>query len=65
MNSIIQCLSNTPPLAEYCVTDKYKNYVSRNNKTRGEIVDEVAALIKMLWTGGYKYVASRDLKVKK
>uniref|UniRef100_A0A1A9VF11 Ubiquitin carboxyl-terminal hydrolase n=1 Tax=Glossina austeni TaxID=7395 RepID=A0A1A9VF11_GLOAU len=62
MNSIIQCLSNTPPLAEYCVTDKYKNYVSRNNKTRGEIVDEVAALIKMLWTGGYKYVASRDLK---
>uniref|UniRef100_A0A1B0BMZ2 Ubiquitin carboxyl-terminal hydrolase n=1 Tax=Glossina palpalis gambiensis TaxID=67801 RepID=A0A1B0BMZ2_9MUSC len=62
MNSIIQCLSNTPSLAEYCITDKYKNYVSRNNKTRGEIVDEVAAIIKMLWTGGYKYVASRDLK---
>uniref|UniRef100_A0A1A9WJT6 Ubiquitin carboxyl-terminal hydrolase n=1 Tax=Glossina brevipalpis TaxID=37001 RepID=A0A1A9WJT6_9MUSC len=62
MNSIIQCLSNTPQLAEYCLTDRYKKYVSRTNKTKGQIVDEVAALIKMLWTGNYKCVASRDLK---
>lgn len=63
MNSIIQCLSNTPQLAEYCITDKYKNYISRNNKTKGQIVEEVAALIKVLWNGNYKCVASKDLRV--
>ncbi|XP_065355308.1 ubiquitin carboxyl-terminal hydrolase 8 isoform X2 [Calliphora vicina] len=62
MNSIIQCLSNTPQLAEYCITDKYKNYISRNNKTKGQIVEEVAALIKVLWNGNYKCVASKDLR---
>ncbi|XP_075146576.1 ubiquitin specific protease 8 isoform X1 [Haematobia irritans] len=62
MNSILQCLSNTPQLAEYCITDKYKNYVSRNNKTKGQIVEEVAALIKVLWNGNYKCVASKDLR---
>uniref|UniRef100_T1PIN0 ubiquitinyl hydrolase 1 n=1 Tax=Musca domestica TaxID=7370 RepID=T1PIN0_MUSDO len=62
MNSILQCLSNTPQLAEYCITDKYKNYISRNNKTKGQIVEEVAALIKVLWNGNYKCVASKDLR---
>lgn len=62
MNSIIQCLSNTPQLTEYCITDKYKNYISRSNKTKGHIVEEVAALIKVLWNGNYKCVASKDLR---
>lgn len=63
MNSILQCLSNTPQLADYCITDKYKNYISRSNKTKGQIVEEVAALIKVLWNGHYKCVASKDLRV--
>ncbi|XP_011189525.2 ubiquitin carboxyl-terminal hydrolase 8 isoform X1 [Zeugodacus cucurbitae] len=62
MNSIIQCLSNTPQLTEYCITDKYKNYISRSNKTKGHIVEEMAALIKVLWNGNYKCVASKDLR---
>nr|AAM52759.1 SD04548p [Drosophila melanogaster] len=62
MNSILQCLSNTPQLTEYCISDKYKNYISRSNKTNGQVIEEVAALIKELWNGQYKCVASRDLR---
>ncbi|XP_017849882.1 ubiquitin carboxyl-terminal hydrolase 8 isoform X2 [Drosophila busckii] len=62
MNSIIQCLSNTAQLADYCISDKYKKQISRNNKTNGEVIEEVAALIKELWNGQYKCVASRDLR---
>lgn len=62
MNSILQCLSNTQPLTEYCLTDKYKSYISRANKTNGQVVEEVAALIKVLWNGNYKCVASKDLR---
>lgn len=63
MNSILQCLSNTPQLMEFCISDKYKNYISRRNKTNGQVIEEVAALIKELWNGQYKCVASRDLRV--
>jgi len=63
MNSILQCLSNTPQLTEYCISDKYKNNISRSNKTNGQVIEEVAALIKELWNGQYKCVASRDLRV--
>ncbi|KRG01703.1 ubiquitin carboxyl-terminal hydrolase 8 isoform X2 [Drosophila mojavensis] len=62
MNSILQCLSNTPQLMEFCVSDKYKNYICRRNKTNGQVIEEVAALIKELWNGQYKCVASRDLR---
>ncbi|XP_034663563.1 ubiquitin carboxyl-terminal hydrolase 8 isoform X1 [Drosophila subobscura] len=62
MNSILQCLSNTPQLTEYCISDQYKNYISRSNKTNGQVIEEVAALIKVLWNGQYKCVASRDLR---
>lgn len=63
MNSILQCLSNTPQLREYCVSDMYKNNISRRNKTNGQVIEEVAALLKELWNGQYKCVASRDLRV--
>lgn len=63
MNSILQCLSNTPQLREYCVSDMYKTNISRRNKTNGQVIEEVAALLKELWNGQYKCVASRDLRV--
>ncbi|XP_017034398.1 ubiquitin carboxyl-terminal hydrolase 8 isoform X2 [Drosophila kikkawai] len=63
MNSILQCLSNTVQLTEYCISDKYKDYISRSNsRTNGHVIEEVAALIKELWNGQYKCVASRDLR---
>jgi len=48
---------------EFCVSNKYKNYISRQNKTNGQIIEEVAELLKVLWNGQYKCVASRDLRV--
>lgn len=64
MNSILQCLSNTVQLTEYCISDKYKEYISRgNSRTNGQVIEEVAALIKELWNGQYKCVASSDLRV--
>lgn len=35
--------------------------ISRNSKTHGKIVEEVAAVIKAL-AEGYKYISSKDLK---
>lgn len=48
---------------EYCVSDMYKKNISRRNKTNGQVIEEVAALLKELWNGQYKCVASRDLRV--
>ncbi|PSN37265.1 hypothetical protein C0J52_17324 [Blattella germanica] len=63
MNSIIQCINNTTPLAFYFCEDKYRKNVNHyNNSTRGEVAEEVAVLIKALWSGQYRSVACRDLK---
>lgn len=62
MNSIMQCLSNTTALVEYFVTHSYRKHINRSNKTQGRIVEEVAALIKVLWNGQYKYISSKDLR---
>ena len=59
MNAIVQCLSNTDPLAEYMVTDLYKNAInrhkfsSRNFSSQGEITEKFASLLKCLWNGQY------------
>jgi len=59
MNAIVQCLSNTDPLAEYMVTDVYKNDINRQKLTsrtfssHGEITEQFAGLLKCLWRGQY------------
>ncbi|KAK7866294.1 hypothetical protein R5R35_007122 [Gryllus longicercus] len=62
MNSIIQCLSNTTPLAKYFVSGQYRNDINRHNETRGEIAEEVAAVVRALWSSSYKCIATRDLR---
>lgn len=62
MNSILQCLSNTSPLVEYFVTDMYRKHINLGNKTQGRVAKEVAALIRELWTGQCRYIASKDLR---
>ena len=59
MNAIVQCLSNTDQLAEYMVTDYYKNDINRhklsarNFSSRGEITEQFAIMLKCLWNGQY------------
>ncbi|XP_058821827.1 ubiquitin carboxyl-terminal hydrolase 8 isoform X2 [Topomyia yanbarensis] len=62
MNSILQCLSNTTFLTEYFVGGTFKGHLNRENKTRGRIAEEVAAVIYALWTGKYKCIASKNLR---
>ncbi|XP_067631388.1 ubiquitin carboxyl-terminal hydrolase 31 [Eurosta solidaginis] len=57
MNAVLQCLSHTDILAEYFVLDQYKADLKRRNKinsrkfgTRGELTEQLANVLKALWT---------------
>lgn len=57
MNAVIQCLSNTDLFAEYFVADFYKidrkkhcKVNSRTGATRGEVTEQLAGLLKSLWS---------------
>ena len=65
MNSIIQCLSNTTHLAKYFMDNLYADDLNTNNdnNTQGQVVEEVAQVIKALWRGQYKSISPLDLKV--
>ncbi|XP_046489132.1 ubiquitin carboxyl-terminal hydrolase 8 isoform X5 [Neodiprion pinetum] len=64
MNSIIQCLSNTTSLARYFIHGLYTDDLNtKNKKTQGQVVEEVAQVIKALWCGHYRSISPRDLKV--
>lgn len=60
-----QCLSNTPPLTEYFLNDKYQEELNFDNPLgmRGEIAKSYAELIKQMWSGKYSYVTPRAFKV--
>ncbi|XP_030073101.1 ubiquitin carboxyl-terminal hydrolase 15 isoform X2 [Microcaecilia unicolor] len=64
MNSAIQCLSNTPPLTEYFLNDKYQDELNLDNPLgmRGEIAKSYAEHIKQMWSGKYSYVTPRVFK---
>ncbi|KAF4079160.1 hypothetical protein AMELA_G00189890 [Ameiurus melas] len=64
MNSALQCLSNSPPLTEYFLEDKYEAEINRENPLgmRGEIAEAFADLIKQMWLSRSSYVAPRTFK---
>ncbi|XP_059475384.1 ubiquitin carboxyl-terminal hydrolase 8 [Neocloeon triangulifer] len=62
MNSIVQCISNTHELMKYFCEGSYRNEVNTTTRTRGQIVEELAVVIRALWAGEYRTVACRDFK---
>uniref|UniRef100_A0A8C3FWA2 Ubiquitin carboxyl-terminal hydrolase 4 n=1 Tax=Chrysemys picta bellii TaxID=8478 RepID=A0A8C3FWA2_CHRPI len=64
MNSALQCLSNTPPLTEYFLEDRYEAEINHDNPLgmRGEIAEAYAELIKQMWSGRHSHVAPRMFK---
>ena len=60
MNAILQCLSNTDQLAEYFVTDQYKNdlnqqkLATRSFGSQGDVTEQFAILLKCLWNCQYE-----------
>ncbi|XP_018619567.1 ubiquitin carboxyl-terminal hydrolase 8 isoform X3 [Scleropages formosus] len=64
MNSILQCLCNTPALAEYFIKNFYQEDINRANILghKGEVAEEFGVIIKALWSGQYKCITPRDFK---
>ncbi|KAH3764859.1 ubiquitin carboxyl-terminal hydrolase 15 [Pelomyxa schiedti] len=64
MNSAIQCLSNTALLTQYFLSDSYKKDLNTKNPLgmKGQIAEQYAKVIKLLWSGKYSSIAPRDLK---
>lgn len=60
MNAVLQCLSHTDVLAEYFVLDQYKADLCKKYKlnskkygTKGEITEQLALLLKAIWSCQY------------
>jgi len=63
MNSILQCVSNTPPLAHYFVSRGFEEDVNdKFSKTRGHIASEFAEVLKTLWASQFKSISASDFK---
>ncbi|KAL7981585.1 hypothetical protein Chor_005673 [Crotalus horridus] len=50
MNSILQCLSNTKELRDYCLQSQYVRDLNNNSRMQMSLMTEFAKLIQMLWT---------------
>ncbi|KAM3623620.1 uncharacterized protein V6R79_013376 [Siganus canaliculatus] len=73
MNAVVQCLSNTDLLAEYLGLEQYKSDVcqGRGNRevkdeerqgARGEVTEQLASLVRALWTLDYTPQLSVEFK---
>jgi len=70
MNAVLQCLCHTDILAEYFVMDMYKADLSRRNKlnskkygTKGEVTEQLAILLKAIWSCQYDPELSKEFKL--
>uniref|UniRef100_A0A8C9WNU0 Ubiquitin carboxyl-terminal hydrolase n=1 Tax=Scleropages formosus TaxID=113540 RepID=A0A8C9WNU0_SCLFO len=50
MNSILQCLSNTRDLRDYCLHSSHRRDLNSNSRTHTTLMEEFAKLIQTLWT---------------
>ncbi|XP_007067012.2 ubiquitin carboxyl-terminal hydrolase 2 isoform X1 [Chelonia mydas] len=58
MNSILQCLSNTKELRDYCLQNQYVRDLNSNSRMRTALMAEFAKLIQLLWTSSPNEVVS-------
>ncbi|XP_026996022.2 ubiquitin carboxyl-terminal hydrolase 8 isoform X2 [Tachysurus fulvidraco] len=65
MNSILQCLCNTPFMADYFNRNRYQDDINRLNILghKGEVAEEFGAIMKALWSGQFKFISPRDFKI--
>ncbi|KAJ8598430.1 hypothetical protein CTAYLR_007661 [Chrysophaeum taylorii] len=64
MNSALQCLSHTPLLRAYCLSESYTSEINRTNPLgyQGRMVEEFAAVLRQLWSEQYRCVAPHKFK---
>ncbi|XP_078392056.1 ubiquitin carboxyl-terminal hydrolase 11-like isoform X1 [Cetorhinus maximus] len=66
MNSALQCLSSTPPLTDYFLTNGYVEELNLDNPLgmQGEIAEAYADIIKQIWSGRHYTVIPRMFKTR-
>lgn len=75
MNAVVQCLSNTALLAEHLGLEQYRSDVGHGRlngelradeqqAARGEVTEQLASLVRALWTLEYTPQLSVDFKVR-
>lgn len=64
MNSVIQCLSNTEPLAKYFIFGCYEDHINKRNSlgTRGRLAAAFSDLLTEMYLGSSSYVSPWDVK---
>jgi hypothetical protein len=63
MNSIIQCLSNTKFLLEYCLNGKYEDDINTSlSLMKGSLFRSYASLIKKMWKANEDIVNPQEFK---
>ncbi|XP_020782473.1 ubiquitin carboxyl-terminal hydrolase 2a isoform X3 [Boleophthalmus pectinirostris] len=50
MNSILQCLSNTHSLRDYCLHNSHRRDLNNNSRTNTALMEEFAKLIQTMWS---------------
>ncbi|XP_051717468.1 ubiquitin carboxyl-terminal hydrolase 2a isoform X2 [Ctenopharyngodon idella] len=50
MNSILQCLSNTQSLRDYCLHNSHRRDLNNKSRTNTALMEEFAKLIQTMWT---------------
>ncbi|XP_061923878.1 ubiquitin carboxyl-terminal hydrolase 2a isoform X1 [Entelurus aequoreus] len=50
MNSILQCLSNTHSLRDYCLHNLHRKDLNNNSRTNTALMEEFAKLIQTMWS---------------
>jgi ubiquitin C-terminal hydrolase len=49
MNSVLQCLSNIPPLTEFFLSGRWESTLKRSSPTKGELAAGYAELVTRMW----------------
>ncbi|KAI8377049.1 hypothetical protein EDC96DRAFT_571317 [Choanephora cucurbitarum] len=59
MNSIVQCLSGTIPLARYLMSGMFKQHINRHNKigSGGVLVENFAEVVRVMWSENYRFIS--------
>lgn len=65
MNSVLQCMSNCPPITEYFLVQRHLEELNRTNPLgmRGEIATAFGTLIGTMWSGNHGHTNPFHFKI--
>ncbi|XP_037092293.1 ubiquitin carboxyl-terminal hydrolase 11-like [Pollicipes pollicipes] len=62
MNAVLQVLAHTQNLVNYVVSGLFREDLNRQSATRGEVAEEVAQLLTIIWSGKFRFVSPHRLR---